>query len=127
LYYPEFKLYERPYLLLEYDTEVGNNVIYFDKTTGNDLKNLAFLNVGEILYFKDYDVEYNIFSITELVNSYEVYLDRNLDEPYFKNDIILFRNLKYELQANSNILNDSTASTLSPFKIKFIETFDAKS
>ena len=65
LYYPEFKVYERPYLLLEYDTSLGTSSVIFNKEGINDAKNLAFLANGETLWLKDYNVSYTIVSITE--------------------------------------------------------------
>lgn len=126
LYYPEFKLYERPYLLLEYDTSLGNNIIRINKDGVNDDKNISYIAIGETITFKDYNTTYTIASVIENSTNYDLYLDRNLDELYYQNDIIVFANLKYEVQSTSNILNDSTISALSPFKFKFINTFNSK-
>jgi hypothetical protein len=92
----------------------------------NDSKNLAYLGIGEVLFFKDYNTEYVITNILDETDRYSVYLDRDVEEQYYKNDIIVFKDRKYELQASSNIINDSTTNTLSPFKFKFIQNFDSK-
>jgi hypothetical protein len=126
LYYPEFKLYERPSLLMDYNVTVGNDTIIFDKISENASKDLAYLETGNIILFNDYDDEYTIQSIVDESTTYVVYLDRDITENYYKNDLIIFKNDKYELQINSNILTDSTTNTLSPFKFKFIDTFDSK-
>lgn len=55
-----------------------------------------------------------------------VYLDRDVEDQYYKNDILVFKDIKYELQESSNILNDSTTNELSPFKFKFINNFNSK-
>jgi hypothetical protein len=126
LYYPEFKLYERPYLLLEYDTSLGTSILVFSKTGANDTKNLAYLKIGESIWLKDYNTFYTITTVQDAVDTITIYVDRDLEEEYFQNDIIVFNEKKYELQSNSNILNDSTTNTLSPFKFKFINEFDSK-
>lgn len=126
LYYPEFKLYERPSLLLDYNVSTGTNIIIFEKISENDTKDLAYLESGKQILFKDYDNEYTIQTVQENDTSYTVYLDRDVDQEYSKNDLIIFNNSKYELQSNSNILTDSTINNLSPFKFKFIDSFNSK-
>lgn len=126
LYYPEFKLYERPSLLMDYNVTIGTNIITFDKSSENASKDIAYLEAGKTIVFKDYNDEYTIQSVTDNPTSYAVYLDRDVDQEYYKNDLIIFNNNKYELQSNSNILTDSTINDLSPFKFKFINSFDAK-
>ena len=121
LYYPEFKLYERPYLLLDADMSLGVNEIVFLKAGNNEMKNLNYISVGESILFKDYGDKYTIISTGETANTISIYLDRNFDNLYFKNDLIIFNEIKYELQSESNILNDSTDNTFSPFKMKFIQ------
>ena len=119
LYYPEFKLYERPYLLLESNISAGTNILTITKSL-HDSKNLNYLSIGESILFKDYNTEYTINNIVDNTLTYSIYLDRDLEEDYIKNDILIFNNSKYELQLNSNLLNDSTVNDLSPFKFKFI-------
>jgi hypothetical protein len=126
LYYPEFKLYERPSLLLDSNLTAGTNIINFSKNGGNLEKDLLYLEIGQSILFKDYNKEYIINNVVELSNLYTVYLTTDISEDYFKNDLIIFNNVKYEIRENSNILNDSSVNSFSPFKFKFIDTFNSK-
>lgn len=126
IYYPEFKLYERPSLLLDSNVSSGTNILVFNKSL-NETKDLNYLESGVTIYFKDYDTEYTIQNVVETTQLYTLTLDRDLEENYYKNDLVIFNNLKYELQSKSNILTDSTVNDLSPFKFKFINTYNSKS
>jgi hypothetical protein len=106
---------------------LGVNEIVFLKAGNNEMKNLNYISVGESILFKDYGDKYTIISTGETSNTISIFLDRNFDNLYFKNDLIIFNEIKYELQSESNILNDSTDNTFSPFKMKFIQPpFDQK-
>jgi len=111
---------------LDYNISTGTDIITFDKSSENAEKDLAYLETGKVILFKDYNEEYTIQTVDDNPTTYTVHLDRDIDQDYYKNDLLLFKNDKYELQINSNILTDSTINDLSPFKFKFIDTFDTK-
>lgn len=125
LYYPEFKLYERPYLILQNNYDTAEMTLEFTSPE-NDLKNLTKLKNGTVLYFPDYNDEYVVQSLSYTGTTYTVIVDRVFDRDYYVHDIVVLKTDKYIDIADSNIVNDGL-NTKSPFKFKFIDITNTNS
>jgi hypothetical protein len=123
LYYPEFKLYERPYVILESSYQIGVDTMIFSGsiTTAHDnLKNLGFVEVGDIVRFVDTNDSYTITEKEVVGGNIVMVFDEAISVNHYINDVMVIINKKYENAEDSNIMNDSTTS--SAFKIKFVNT-----
>lgn len=122
LYYPEFKLYEKPYLILERNYTYGTDTLTFSniETPLNDnFKNLNFFDAGDILTFLDTE---DVYTITEreVVGTDIVFiLNKALTMDHSINDVCVNDNKKFSDKTDSNLLYENT--TISLFKFKFCD------
>lgn len=122
LYYPEFKLYERPYLILEGGHALGTDQLSFSTTSTGDhdnVKNLDYVAVGDTIKFLDTNDSYMVSEKTMVGESIVLVLDESLTIAHTINDVAIIVNKKYDNMADSNVLSDGT--TVSSFKFKFVD------
>ncbi len=121
LYYPEFKLYERPYLVLERNYSIGTDSLTFsglESSTHDNADNIPLINVGDILRFLDTDDSYTITQ-REVIGTDTVYIFNSpLSIEHLINDVLVVETKKYTEKSDSNIM-DSTSTSC--FKFKFVD------
>jgi len=118
LYYPEFKLYERPYLVLESNFSIGVDTLTF--STDDNLINTALITAGCTIEFIDTGDSYVVTEKDVVGGETVLILDDSLSEEHYTNDVLVVKSLKYESTEYSNIMVDD-ATSISPFKFKFID------
>jgi len=123
IYYPELKLYERPYILLESNYPQGTDEIHLSSVT--PAKNYNRISVGDTLTFIDYGDEYVVAGIEISGSTAIISFSGQFDKNYYKNDMLVVKSLKYDSLPDSNLMEDN--SSISPFKFKFIDIANTSS
>lgn len=122
LYYPEFKLYERPYLVLERNYSTGNDTLMFsgqESEVHDNADNINFMDAGDIVTFLDTNDSYTITERSVIGTDVILIFDVPLDQDHHTNDVLVVKTKKYEDKANSNILVENTTTSI--FKFKFVD------
>ncbi len=121
LYYPEFKLYERPYLVLERNYSIGTDSLTFsglESSTHDNADNIPLINVGDILRFLDTGDSYTITQ-REIIGTDTVYIFNSpLSMEHLINDVLVVETKKYVEKSDSNIMDNTSTSC---FKFKFVD------
>ncbi len=123
IYYPELKLYERPYILLEGNYPQGTDEINLSSVT--PAKNYNRISVGDTLTFIDYGDDYVVAGIEISGSTAIISFSEQFDKNYYKNDMMVVKSLKYDSPSDSNLMEDN--SSISPFKFKFIDIANTSS
>jgi hypothetical protein len=122
LYYPEFKLYERPYLILDRNYSIGTDTLLFSTVTvGSDNnKNLLQIQNNDILEFLDTGDKYTVIGKETIGNDISIILNTTLTENHRMNDVVIVKSKRYESKSDSNLMTVANDKT-SIFKFKFVD------